>query len=157
MAQAKVFRGIRGAVQIKGGTVEIITRGDKLPSDALASEKKRYEELGMLGDPFVYEEQPEEDVTPAEALVANPEQEMYSTPGEEVPEGISATTSNEELDSFVAEGNVDDVLEAATDAETAQALLDAEISVREEPRKSLVEGLVAKGANDPEGDGSASD
>lgn len=148
MAKTEVFRGTRGLVRMKAGGTVTIVRGDEFPDGAVKGEKERYKELGMLGEPFQYPEP--EDVTPAEALVANPEQELYSTPGEEVPSAVTATSSNEELDSFVADSTVDDVLEAATDAESAQALLDAELSVRgDDARKSLVEGLVAKGANDP--------
>lgn len=150
MAKGEVYRGLRGRIQLKDGTTAVIKRGEEMPSNAASGEAKKLRDLGMLGDPFVYEES--EDQTAADALLANPEQEAANTVEEvERLSGISATTPNEDLDDFVANSNVDEVVKAASDPETAQALLDAELSVREDdPRKGVVDGLISKGANDPD-------
>jgi hypothetical protein len=74
-------------------------------------------------------------------LLADQQQENAPKPAG--PAAPAANAANEDFDAFVAEANVDDVVAAAeaNDADYAQALLDAENSVRDEPRKSLVAKL----------------
>lgn len=155
MAAGDVYRGIRGRVRTKTGTVSI-RRGDKMPADAEKGEAKRLKDLGMLGKPF---ELPaaaltaaEEEAAAAEAQRAAADESGEAAPSEagEVSGQVPAVSSTEELDTMIATSTVDELIEfVGDDADRAQAVIEAEQAVNgDEARKSLIEALEKRTAPD---------
>jgi hypothetical protein len=82
-------------------------------------------------------------------LIADQQGENAPAPASTGPAAPGVNSPNEDFDAYVAEAKVDDAVAAVNAVPEderqayAQALLDAENSVRDEPRKSLVEKLTS--------------